>query len=578
MTKVKIISENKKLNEKTFLTIILVDTDIISEIITQIYEDNKDNIININYETETNLLTIKTKEKCIIKITEYKDKEIINYSNEILNEIKKINDYNPSLPPENESSISLKRIIILSQIKRKQLEDSLMILYRSPYYLESNISKNNIILKNNNIPIAKIVSNNMIILSNEHKYTLLHIGREITEICSRHQDFFEDDYKEIKCINSEFIIEITPNNIIIKKDNNPFFINYSIRNQSLEIEESNYLTLDVLEKLENEDLLNKIFIYPKKCPIWLQEMLKEENEEMERIIYQIKQKIEENKKIEDKTNLVSFYELLSYQRNKRIFNSKCHENNNDNSLSKGFYIETYLDFPLKTHLIYVVDSSKEYIIEIYYDNLNQLTYKARKIEDERFLELVKPYLKEILDNTYCKKSSLNHEYATLWKDKEYEKQKKEFINNIIDINEITKEKNTNIDDFISLEEIVEILNKIKIYTNNDINPALEIKRKSINSNIEISIEYKIIKILYNYVTDLNKKETFGVTISWNGSFNHNIDGYTFFPYYEEERKQLFSQIYFLKEDLPEWIIKEKNIEKKEVQKNKSNRLFNFFGG
>ena len=79
MTKVKTISENKKLNEDTFLTIILVDTDIISEIITQIYEDNKDNIINLNYETETSILTIKTKEKCIIKTTEYTDKEIINY-------------------------------------------------------------------------------------------------------------------------------------------------------------------------------------------------------------------------------------------------------------------------------------------------------------------------------------------------------------------------------------------------------------------------------------------------------------------------------------------------------------------
>ena len=89
MNKLNIISENKKINEDTFLTIILLNTDNISEIMTQIYEDNKDNIININYETETNLLTIKTKKECILKITEYTDEEIINYSKEILNELKK---------------------------------------------------------------------------------------------------------------------------------------------------------------------------------------------------------------------------------------------------------------------------------------------------------------------------------------------------------------------------------------------------------------------------------------------------------------------------------------------------------
>ena len=162
-------------------------------------------------------------------------------------------------------------------------------------------------------------------------------------------------------------------------------------------------------------------------------------------------------------------------------------------------------------------------------------------------------------------------------------QKKEFINNIIDINDIIKEKNTNIDDFISLEEIFKNLSIIMEDTNNDINPALEINRKSINSNIEININYSSIKIFYNYKTDFNKAETFGATFSWNGAINHFIDRYAFFPDYEEERKQLFSQIYFLKEDLPEWIILEEKEEKeeteeKEVQKSKKNRLFNFFGG
>ena len=55
---------------------------------------------------------------------------------------------------------------------------------------------------------------------------------------------------------------------------------------------------------------------------------------------------------------------------------------------------------------------------------------------------------------------------------------------------------------------------------------------------------------------------------------NNIDGYKFFPDSKKERDELFSQIFFSKEDLPEWII----IKEKEVQKNKSNKLLNLFGG
>ena len=156
------------------------------------------------------------------------------------------------------------------------------------------------------------------------------------------------------------------------------------------------------------------------------------------------------------------------------------------------------------------------------------------------------------------------------------KQKKEFINSIKDIYEIIKEKdNTNKDDFISLETIFNNLSKVQKDTNNDINPILEIRKKSINSNIEIYIDYISIKILYTYETDFNKNETFGGSFNWHGDIKDFIDRYIFFPYDEKERNELFSQIYFLKADLPDWLISEEK-EEKEVQKNKSNRLFNFF--
>jgi len=265
MTKVKTISENKKLNEDTYLTIILLNTDNISEIMTQIYEDNKDNIININYETETNLLTIKTKKECILKITEYTDEKIINYSKEILNELKKIEDYNPSLPPENESSISLEKILNFSQIKREQLQQLFRKLSKKTYKFNNfDIDKKNIILKVDNTSEAKIVGNNLILISDKHKDRLLQVGREIIEECKKYQDFLEDNYYErLETINSDFIIEMTPDYIIIKKDNNPFFLKYSTQKNI--IEKSNYLSLDVLEKLNNEDLLNKIFLYQKNA-------------------------------------------------------------------------------------------------------------------------------------------------------------------------------------------------------------------------------------------------------------------------------------------------------------------------
>lgn len=578
MNKLNIISENKKLNEDTFLTIILVDTDIISEIITQIYEDNKDNIINLNYETETSILTIKTKEKCIIKITEYKDEEIIEYSNEILNEIKKINDYNPSLPPENELSISLEKILYFSQIKREQLQQLFRELSKKTYKFNNfDIDKHNIILKVDYTSEAKIVGNNLILISDKHKDRLLQVGREIIEECKKYQDFLEDNYyKRLETINSDFIIEMTPDYIIIKKDNNPFFLKYSTQKNI--IEKSNYLSLDVLEKLNNEDLLNKIFLYPKKCPFWIQKMLKEEKQEEERLIQQIKQKIEENKKIEDKTDLISLYELLKYQRNNYIFDSPCYEEETD-PLSGNFSIYTSYDYQkITSFLTYKDYYSNEYKIEIDFDILNQHIYKAEKREDEKFLKLVKPYLKEILENTYCRKNSLNHNYYHLWKDKDFDKQKKEFINSIKDIHEIIKEKDsTNKDDFISLETIFNNLSKAMKDTNNDINPILEIRKKSINSNIEIYINYISIKILYNYETDFNKNESFGGSFTWNGDIKYFIDRYTFFPYDKKERNELFSQIYFLKEDLPDWLIREEKEEKTE-EENKPKRLFNIFGG
>ena len=331
---------------------------------TQIYEDNKDNIININYETETNLLTIKTKKECILKITEYTDEEIIKYSKEILNELKKINNYNPSLPPENENSIPLKRIINISSTQRNQLEDFFKELSQYPYNFKCHLDKKNIILKTKeSLDEAKIVGNNLILISEKR---FLKIGRKIIEKYNKHQEFIEDNYKEIESINSDFKIEITPDYIVIKKDNNPFFLKYSIKHQYLAIEESNYLTLDVLEKLDNEDLLNKIFFYPKKCPFWIQEMLKEEKEkeEEERLIKQIKQKIETNKNIKDKTDLVSFYEILDYQRKYNISRSICNEENNDPK-SGNFCLYTSNKFDIS--LIYTDNNSNQYEIIITYD-------------------------------------------------------------------------------------------------------------------------------------------------------------------------------------------------------------------
>ena len=584
MKQSSIITQNKKINETDFITTILADIKDIGDTMNQLYEDNKDSILDISYESKSNILTIITKKECILKITEYTDEEIIKYSNEILNELKKIDDYNPSLPPENESSISLEKILNFSQIKREQLQQLFRKLSKKTYNFNNfDIGKNTIILKVDNTSEAKIVGNNLILISDKHKDRLLQVGREIIEECKKYQDFLEDNYyKRLETINSDFIIEMTPDYIIIKKDNNPFFLKYSTQKNKLE--ESNYLTLDVLEKLNNEDLLNKIFLYPKKCPVWIQKMLKEEKMEEERLIKQIKkikQKIEENKKIEDKTDLISLNELLEYQRNHYIYDSTCYEEET-NPLSGNFSIYTTVyRYHQTTILTYRDYNLNEYKIKINYDDFNQHIYETEKREDKRFLELVKPYLKEILENTYCRKSLLNHNYYHLWKDKDFDKQKKEFINNIKDINEIIKEKNnTNKDDYISLEEIFKNLSIITEVTNNDINYALEIKRKSINSNIELYIDYLSIKIFYNYKTDFNKAETFGATYYWDGTHKNCIDGYTFFPDEKEKREQLFSQIYFSKEDLPEWIILEEKEEKeeKEVQKNKSNRLFNFFGG
>ena len=578
MNKLNIISENKKLNEDTFLTIILLNTDNISKKMTQIYEDNKDNIININYETETNLLTIKTKKECILKITEYTDEEIIKYSKEILNELKKINNYNPSLPPENENSIPLKRIINISSTQRNQLEDFFIELSQYPYYFKCHLDKKTIILKTKeSLDEAKIVGNNLILISEKG---FLKIGRKIIEKYNKHQEFIEDNYKEIESINSDFKIEITPDYIVIKKDNNPFFLKYSTKHQYLEIEESNYLTLDVLEKLDNEDLLNKVFFYPKKCPIWINRILKEEKDEEERLINQIKQKIEINKNRKDKTDQVSFYEILDYQRKYNISSSICYEENNDPK-SGNFCLYTSNAFSNNKDisLIYTDNNSNKYEIIITYNKeSNQYIYKANRIDDDRFLLFIKPYLKEILENIYCRKSSLEHDYYHLWKDEDFNKQKKEFINRIKDIHEIIKEKdNTNKDDFISLETIFNNLSKVNKDTNNDINPILEIRKKSINSNIEIYIDYISIKILYNYETDFNKNETFGGSFEWNGDIKDFIDRYTFFPYDKKERNELFSQIYFLKADLPDWLISEEKEEKAE-EENKPKRLFNIFGG
>ena len=577
MSKFDIITINKKINEDNFLTILLIDIENLT-IINQIYEENKENIINLSYEKETNILTIKTKKECIIKITEYTDEEIINYSKEILNEIKKIDNYNPSLPPENEFSISLKKIFNFLKAKRNQLEKLFKELSKKPYYFNNyDIDKNSIILKNNNIPEAKIIGNNLIPISNKDIVKLLNVGKEIIEKYNKYQEFLEDNCKEIKSINSDFILEITPNSITLKKDKNPFFLKYSYNNSFFELEEANYLTFDVLYKIENEDLFSKIFFQPKKCPIWIQKMLKEERKEVERIMNQLKQKIEANKNINDKTDLVSFYELLNYQRNYYVSSSSCYEentnpiygnfciNNNDSFSNTGTTILKYKDI-----------NSKEYEIEIIYDEkIKQYIYITHNPQDEIFLQLIKPNFQGILENIYCRKSSLSHDYQHLWKDKDFDKQKKEFINNIKDIDEIIKEKNnTNKDDYISLEEIFKNLSIIIEDTNNNINPVLEIKRKSINSNIELNIDYLSIKIFYNYETDFHKAETFGASFNFKGEMYNNIDGYKFFPDSKKERDELFSQIFFSKEDLPEWII----IKEKEVQKNKSNKLLNFFGG
>lgn len=571
MNKLNIISENKKLNEDTFLTIILLNTDNISEIMTQIYEDNKDNIININYETETNLLTIKTKKECILKITEYTDEEIINYSNEILNELKKINNYNPSLPPENESSISLEKIINFSQKKRKQLQQLLTTLSYTPYlFYKSNIDKKNIILKNNNIPEAKIVGDNLILLPGKPQKRFLIIGREIIEECKKHQEFIEDNYKEIESINSDFKIEITPDYIIIKKDNNPFFLKYSIRHQALELEETNYLTLDVLEKVENEDLLNKIFFYPKKCPFWIQEMLKEEKEEEERLIKQIKQKIETNKNIKDKTNLVSFLELLNYQKFHNT-NRSSYKEDATGTISGLFKLNIDSDsFGInKQTIIYEDYNLNKYEITISYDYQKcQFTYTANGNENEKFLKLIKPYLNDILKNIYCKKSSLERKYYYhLWKDKDFEIQKNEFLNNIKDKYEIIKEyKNLTIDDFISLKELFEIINRLDDYINllnDEYEKTHNLNITSINSNIEIIMNYASISIMYYYNTDFNEKETFGATITFDGKYiESKVDDYDFFPNNSEERDELFSQIYFKKSDCPKFIQQEWDMMKK----------------
>ena len=578
MKQSSIITQNKKINETDFITTILADIKDIGNTMNQLYEDNKDSILDISYESRSNILTIITKKECILKITEYTDEKIINYSKEILNELKKINNYNPSLPPENENSIPLKRIINISSTQRNQLEDFFKELSQYPYQFNCHLDKKTIILKTKeSLDEAKIVGNNLILISEKG---FLKTGRIIIEKYSKHQEFIEDNYKEIESINSDFKIEITPDYIVIKKDNNPFFLKYSLKHQYLAIEESNYLTLDVLEKLDKEDLLNKVFFYPKKCPIWINRILKEEKDEEERLINQIKQKIETNKNIKDKTDQVSFYEILDYQRKYNISSSICYEENNDPK-SGNFCLYTSNTFPNNKNisLIYTDNNSNQYEIIITYDKeSNQYIYKANKKDDDRFLLFIRPYLKEILENIYCRKSSLGHDYYHLWKDEDLNKQKKEFINSIKDIYEIIKEKdNTNKDDFISLETIFNNLSKVKKDTNNDINPILEIRKKSINSNIEIYIDYISIKILYNYETDFNKNETFGGSFTWNGDIKDFIDRYIFFPYDEKERNELFSQIYFLKADLPHWLISEEKEEKTE-EKNKPKRLFNIFGG
>ena len=54
MTSIKIVTENKKINENEFITILLIDENDITKTINQVYEENKINIINLNYEKETN--------------------------------------------------------------------------------------------------------------------------------------------------------------------------------------------------------------------------------------------------------------------------------------------------------------------------------------------------------------------------------------------------------------------------------------------------------------------------------------------------------------------------------------------
>ena len=146
MKQSSIITQNKKINETDFITTILADIKDIGDTMKQLYEDNKDSILDISYESKSNILTIITKKECILKITEYTDEEIIKYSKEILNELKKINNYNPSLPPENENSIPLKRIINISSTQRNQLEDFFTELSQYPYNFQCHLDKKNIIL------------------------------------------------------------------------------------------------------------------------------------------------------------------------------------------------------------------------------------------------------------------------------------------------------------------------------------------------------------------------------------------------------------------------------------------------
>ena len=147
MKQSSIITQNKKINETDFITTILADIKDIGNTMNQLYEDNKDSILDISYESRSNILTIITKKECILKITEYTDEKIINYSKEILNELKKINNYNPSLPPENENSIPLKRIINISSTQRNQLEDFFKELSQYPYQFNCHLDKKTIILK-----------------------------------------------------------------------------------------------------------------------------------------------------------------------------------------------------------------------------------------------------------------------------------------------------------------------------------------------------------------------------------------------------------------------------------------------